>query len=594
MFCTNCGARLTEGAKFCTNCGKPVASNVADPTKPAGGLPELTPMLPEEEQNPAAPSPVVGTLESAASLSVGGETEPAEPAIPLPVEEIPEPVLPSAEVQPVETEEPLPAEAFPEPIPQPTMAESEPVIRKPTVQQVESVPSSFVQPQRKGHKKLYIVLAAVFVVATVSGGLILKWYTSPEQKFSRAMGQADYVTASNQYGRMSPQEQDAALNQLANMAWDAVQDYSGGGATYEEVDQWLEGLTTSYFPQLEGYAPEIFDMLESLHTAKEHMEKAEAAESEGDLTTALSEYEASLAASNKLADDIGPNTEDLNAKIQSIEQKYKSEIIEQAKALAERKDFSGAASLLRESQSVLGGDEEIQSLLNEYGDQQTEADISALLETAETKAKTGDYSGAISNLQGAVITDSRITTKLAEYKSGYEKQALEEAEELAKSGKYEEAVAKLNQVTTVLGETNALMKKIAEYQDKFPVFLNDLTPVEGSVFSDGGGFPDIYGNTAENAIGFAKDSEVEYLANGKYSVFSGTIIAESYFDTKATAKFQVYVDDVLKYEQGSITRKTEPIPFEVDIKQGKFVKLAFVCSDGQYARIDIDNASFHN
>ena len=102
MFCSNCGTKLQDGAKFCHNCGAPVISNTA----PAENvIPEAPAQMPE----PTFAAPVF---------------TPAEHEIP--VSSVPEPVF-----EPEITEIPEPAFAAPEFMPAEPVVEEAPVFEMP-------------------------------------------------------------------------------------------------------------------------------------------------------------------------------------------------------------------------------------------------------------------------------------------------------------------------------------------------------------------------------------------------------------------------------------------------------------------------------
>ena len=61
-FCTNCGARLPEGAKFCTSCGAPVRRAVSTPQggividAPAGASVTISDEAPARDSDMSAPA----------------------------------------------------------------------------------------------------------------------------------------------------------------------------------------------------------------------------------------------------------------------------------------------------------------------------------------------------------------------------------------------------------------------------------------------------------------------------------------------------------------------------------------------------------
>ena len=74
MFCSNCGAKLADNARFCMNCGKPVTSFVASPTIPyTEGNAPATPVqasVPVQSAAPAVQTPAYPVQPGTASQSM--------------------------------------------------------------------------------------------------------------------------------------------------------------------------------------------------------------------------------------------------------------------------------------------------------------------------------------------------------------------------------------------------------------------------------------------------------------------------------------------------------------------------------------------
>ncbi len=117
-FCSNCGNKIPDGAKFCMSCGTPVVIMPA-PAAPAA---------------PVAAEPVVTQPEPVAVP----EPEPIPEVVPEPVQEaVPEPVpevVPEPEPMPVQ-------EAAPEPVAEPEPVQ--PQIQQPVQPQVQAVASTY-------------------------------------------------------------------------------------------------------------------------------------------------------------------------------------------------------------------------------------------------------------------------------------------------------------------------------------------------------------------------------------------------------------------------------------------------------------------
>ena len=64
MFCTKCGARIQEGAKFCIHCGNPVAGGAVNnpETVPVAGNPVAGEVVNNPEAVPAAGNPMAGEV----------------------------------------------------------------------------------------------------------------------------------------------------------------------------------------------------------------------------------------------------------------------------------------------------------------------------------------------------------------------------------------------------------------------------------------------------------------------------------------------------------------------------------------------------
>ena len=138
MYCSNCGAKLDDGAKFCHECGTPV-------------LPINTPQLPQQEAAPAPQTPAFGMGEP---VSAPSEAPVLQMPQGTPASVDPDPAVSAAPVfempQPAASE-PLPeapfrqdAPSYPEPVhfPEPPVfpGDDAPV----------SVPQAPVSPSRSG------------------------------------------------------------------------------------------------------------------------------------------------------------------------------------------------------------------------------------------------------------------------------------------------------------------------------------------------------------------------------------------------------------------------------------------------------------
>ncbi len=75
----------------------------------------------------------------------------------------------------------------------------------------------------------------------------------------------------------------------------------------------------------------------------------------------------------------------------------------------------------------------------------------------------------------------------------------------------------------------------------------------------------------------------EYKVDGEYSSMVGTIATYTTAKPDSVGYVQVYADDVLIYTSAEINGKSDPIPFEVDLTDVKYIKIVVVLeNDGSY------------
>lgn len=125
MFCSQCGTKNDEGAKFCTNCGATLEVKAAPVVK-----------------EPVVETPVVET-----------------PVVETPASEEPVYVAPAPQPTPQPT---------PQPIPQPAPA-SQPVYTQNTV----LTPEQFAETPKKKKPLIPVLIALVVVIALVVGGMFI-------------------------------------------------------------------------------------------------------------------------------------------------------------------------------------------------------------------------------------------------------------------------------------------------------------------------------------------------------------------------------------------------------------------------------------
>ena len=146
----------------------------------------------------------------------------------------------------------------------------------------------------------------------------------------------------------------------------------------------------------------------------------------------------------------------------------------------------------------------------------------------------------------------------------------------------------LNDAIKVLPGNESLTEKLAYVNDKKPLNITELTPINtGSYymtdFEWGTGVPeDPFGNdysTSENFVilsdtyGWVDDSSsyCEYRIYKKYTAIQGFVCPYKDMSEDGKVTFQIIADDKIIYST-QVTRKMDPVEFSVDVSGADYIK----------------------
>ena len=194
MFCTKCGNKIRDDAKFCTFCGEPVrrTNPSAEPQMP-GSVPNAGEMPPVEPP-------------------VSGVTPPVAPVLPE------EPVIPA---EPVLPEEPVVPE-------EPAFSDMPPIPPEPPVSDMPPIPEAAPRKRRNTGMLVSLIALGVVVVGAAVGGFLL-WH-GMNAKLERE--RSDHALEQSQAEAQLSDLQDALdqsnenYDALYNDYYDLVQEYS--------------------------------------------------------------------------------------------------------------------------------------------------------------------------------------------------------------------------------------------------------------------------------------------------------------------------------------------------------------------------------
>lgn len=568
MFCIYCGATLPEGATKCTICGNatvlPAAEKAeisADPIpepaateEPEAGPQEQTAVPEAREPAPVSADTPADDMPDGDSSAVPAEEEPAEPEAEAP-----------AFSEDISSGEQLP-------LPQDTPAPAQDMSYTPPDYADNYVYEEYEEEEAAPRKKrsllwLWIALPIVLAVAgTVTG--ILLWYNAPMQQLTRALDANDYSTVTTILPQLSESELDSVSGQMKTYAETVLDRYNRGEAAYTNAYELLDRLRR-LFPA--SGLDSAVDRIQALKASKDAFTEAQKLEKDGEAAGAISRYGAVI------EEDV--NYEAAQAQIESIRTAYKEQVLSEAQALADAKDYLGARAALLNSSEVLGDDPDIAAKLEELQKAEFDDYVQSLLKTAQGFADEGDYAGAIQLLEDATKQDERFDKQIEAYRQEYKEKALSEAADLAGNADYTGAVAVLEKSRDLLGDDADISEKIAEYEAMYPVLLVDLSPTGGTDCATSWSASDASGNTYGNGLSFSlypviqRTVETEYAPNGQYRRLSGTWVVEGDSSDDFIATVRVYVDGSLQYETSTLTRASAPAGMSLIIEGAQSVRI---------------------
>lgn len=542
MFCIYCGARVADDARICPVCGNTVL---------VAGEPELAP------ENNAEPQVV--TAERATEDTIIADI-PMKPA----AQQGDQPddgrdiysTAPHRFREELEMEDISSGEQIDIPPVEYKAPQSEPVQQN--VPYMNGYQDGYVYEefdeslQKPKKKRVWIWFAVIVPILLAIGGTaigIYIWYNAPSQQFSRALEADDYAKITQLLPQLEDSERDALAADMKEYAAKAVQRYNNGEVEYSAAYDLVDRLQRLFPDALELQT--AAEQMKTLKASKESFASAQSAEQTGDVHNALRLFGE--------VSELDTNYEAAQTRITQIKADYKASVLEEAQALADAGDFTGAQTVLTESSAILGDDPDIRAKMTELQDMETENYVTSMLEMAQDLVDEGDLIGAVKLLEETTKEDPRFTQQIEKYKETYKTEKLQEAQAYADASDYEEAVAVLESAKSFLGEDEKLTAKIKEYKDMYPVLLVDLAPSGGSNCSSVWGATGSDGSQYSNGLSFALYPEVaetvetEYSPGGKYKRFSGTWVVENNTTDRFIGKIRVYVDGSLQYELSSLT-----------------------------------------
>lgn len=130
--------------------------------------------------------------------------------------------------------------------------------------------------------------------------------------------------------------------------------------------------------------------------------------------------------------------------------------------------------------------------------------------------------------------------------------------------------------------------------DSLPVGLNKLFLIDSYEYQyKSGSFTDSFGNHYDGAHHYTnlykaidgKEPSSQFNLNGKYKLFTGSIVASTTTNPNWTYYIHIYVDDVLKFSKTGFSKTSGKIDFKVNVTNGQTLKIT-AGVEGRWGDVD--------
>ena len=450
MFCPNCGKQISDNSKFCGFCGAvmtPPAASVAE--QPVAAPVETAPVVeqpvvaPVAEQSVAMPvaAPVEATPVAEQPVAAPVEAAPVvEQPVAAPVEAVPvmeQPVAIPVTEQPTMAA-PMPQSAAPMQS-QPQQMYQQPVYQQPMAAPMQQPPQSNVSPfspvppveekkKKKGKAGLIVAIVVLLLVLAGGGIFVFMRMNSPAKKIAAAFAANDIDTVVELYEKVGDKEMDEVVSQAREYAEKLTEGYLDGTGEqdYKTVSNTLsklQGSVLSGDKELAGWISTI----ESVEDSRSAFKLAESYKEAGNYVEAFSEYA-------KVIKEDELNYAQAQQAIEETENLYREAVIKEARSYEESGNYEEARDVYEEALTVLEGDTQILSAIDDLEAAVVQQAFVEALEEADRAAGEGRYSDAI-----GIINDAM------------EIQGISSAQQQALTDKLSEITAEMYVDGTVLG-----------------------------------------------------------------------------------------------------------------------------------------------
>ena len=343
--------------------------------------------------------------------------------------------------------------------------------------------------------------------------------------------------------------------------------YTGNEIEYENALAQLQEMGKLGIVSSDELQPMI-SAINSLRTSRAAYENAQADITAGDWKSAIGEL-------RKVVQEDSNYTE-AQTQLADAVRSYKDELMGELSEFDIDKDYSGAISTLRAGLQVVPDDADFLTKIADYEQKisdEIELTVANIIQNANNAVATNaDYQSALAELRDAAKqypTIASIKDAIADVEATYTSAVFADVDTLVGEKKYDEAITLLNDLKSDLSSDNEVLDKIAEVNDLKPIDLSQVVVIDSQDYDYNSDlYTDSFGNTYDGRHYFYAGSEgyAVYNLEGKFTSFSGLIVANQNTGSSASMDIAIYTDDTLAHATTGFNKRTGAVAFNVDVR----------------------------
>lgn len=435
----------------------------------------------------------------------------------------------------------------------------------------EQNPYAKTKPKKKKGVVIASIVGALVIAAGVAGYIAYTHFTDPVNQFQTAVMEGDFTSAEQLYrgelkfGDSDKLEEAEAF--IVNHAEDVKNKYTGNEIEYENALAQLQEMGKLGIVSSDELQPMI-SAINSLRTSRAAYENAQADITAGDWKSAIGEL-------RKVVQEDSNYTE-AQTQLADAVRSYKDELMGELSEFDIDKDYSGAISTLRAGLQVVPDDADFLTKIADYEQKisdEIELTVANIIQNANNAVATNaDYQSALAELRDAAKqypTIASIKDAIADVESTYTSAVFADVDTLVGEKKYDEAITLLNDLKADLSSDNEVLDKIAEVNDLKPIDLSQVVVIDSQDYDYNSDlYTDSFGNTYDGRHYFYAGSEgyAVYNLEGKFTSFSGLIVANQNTGSSASMDIAIYTDDTLAHATTGFNKRTGAVAFNVDVR----------------------------